>query len=128
MNSYFKSKNIFTFSNFYKKILFLFFLIILFIIFYFIFSPICLAALFDSTPKLVSKLNDAFESIEKWLLTLATPAAAVAVGVGVFMKKFSFGDEERIRVAQKLIRGSLFSYAFILAIDLILSAIKSLIS
>ena len=57
-----------------------------------------------------------------------SPAAAVAVGVGVFMKKFSFGDEERIRIAKKLIRGSLFSYAFILAINLILSAIKSLIN
>lgn len=44
------------------------------------------------------------------------------------MKKFSFGDEEKIRTGNKLIKGSLFSYAFILAIDLILSAIKSLIS
>ena len=44
------------------------------------------------------------------------------------MKKFSFGDEERIRVGKKLIHGSLFSYAFILAIDLILSAIQLLLS
>ena len=44
------------------------------------------------------------------------------------MKKFSFGDEERIRVGKKIVRGSLFSYAFILAIDLILSAIQTLIS
>lgn len=79
-------------------------------------------------PKLVSKINSAFESIESWLLKLSTPAAAVAVGTGIFMKKFSFGDEERIRLGKKIIKGSLFSYAFILAIDLILSAIKSLIS
>lgn len=82
---------------------------------------------FDSTPKIVTKLNDAFTKIEEWLLKLATPAAAIAVGTGVFMKKFSFGDEERIRIAKKLIRSSLFSYGFILAIDLILSAIKTLI-
>lgn len=82
---------------------------------------------FDSTPRIVTKLNDAFTKIEEWLLKLATPAAAVAVGTGVFMKKFSFGDEERIRIAKKLIRSSLFSYGFILAIDLILSAIKTLI-
>lgn len=82
---------------------------------------------FASTPKLVSKLEDAFEDIEGWILKLATPAAAVAVGTGVFMKKFSFGDEEKIRTGKKIIRGSLFSYAFILAIDLILSAIESLI-
>lgn len=79
-------------------------------------------------PQIVSKINSAFESIKSWLLKIATPAAAVAVGSGVFMKKFSFGDEEKIRTGKKLINGSLFSYAFILATDLILSAIKSLIS
>ena len=79
-------------------------------------------------PKLVTKLNSAFSDIEKWLIKLATPAAAVAVGTGVFMKKFSFGDEERIRLGKKVIRGSLFSYAFILVLDLILSAISSLLT
>ena len=44
------------------------------------------------------------------------------------MKKFSFGDEERIRTGKKVIRSSLFSYAFILCIDLILSAIKLLVT
>lgn len=44
------------------------------------------------------------------------------------MKKFSFGDEERIKIGKKVIRGSLFSYAFILSIDLILSAIELLVS
>lgn len=80
-----------------------------------------------ATPKIVNKLNSAFEDIESWLLKLSTPAAAVAVGAGVFMKKFSFGDEERIRTAKKIIKGSLFSYGFLLALDLILQAIKSLI-
>ena len=82
---------------------------------------------FAATPKLVSKIENAFKDIEGWILKLATPAAAVAVGTGIFMKKFSFGDEERIRTGRKIIRSSLFSYAFILAIDLILAAIKSLI-
>lgn len=78
-------------------------------------------------PQIVNKINTAFENIEKWILKISTPAAAVAVGSGVFMKKFSFGDEEKIRTGKKIIKGSLFSYGFILAIDLILSAIKSLI-
>lgn len=78
-------------------------------------------------PEIVDKINSAFESIEGWILKIATPAAAVAVGSGIFMKKFSFGDEEKIRTGKKIIKGTLFSYAFILAIDLILSAIKSLI-
>ena len=82
---------------------------------------------FAATPKLVNKIQSAFENIEKWLIKLSTPAAAVALGTGVFMKKFSFGDEERMRAGKKVIRTSLFSYALILAIDLILAAIKSLI-
>ena len=108
------------------KFLIIYSIFILFI-FILLFSNISFAGIFDNQPELVKKLNKAFEDIEGWLLTLSTPAAAVAVGVGVFMKKFSFGDEERIRIAKKLIRGSLFSYGFILAINLILSAIKSLI-
>lgn len=110
----------------FKKILFFIFSILLFsILFIFILDNFSFGA---SEPKLVYKINSAFEQIEKWLLKLATPAAAVAVGTGIFMKKFSFGDEDRIRTGKKIIKGSLFSYGFILAIDLILSAIKSLIS
>lgn len=115
---YFKNK---------KHIFMLQFFIILLTVFLFVFSNPIFARLFDSNPTLISKLNNAFETIKKWLVGLSTPAAAVSVGVGIFMKKFSFGDEERIRIAKKLIRGTLFSYAFILAIDLILSAIHSLI-
>ena len=109
-----------------RKLLFFIIFIILFsLILFFNFNTFCFAI---GEPKLIGKINSAFESIESWIIKLSTPAAAVAVGSGVFMKKFSFGDEERIRTGKKLIKGSLFSYAFILAIDLILSAIKSLIS
>ncbi len=109
-----------------KKFTFFVLFTILFLLIFIISFSINSFALGD--PKIVSKINDAFEDIESWILKIATPAAAVAVGTGVFMKKFSFGDEEKIRTGKKLIKGSLFSYAFILAIDLILSAIKSLIS
>ena len=83
---------------------------------------------FAATPKIINKLSKAFEDIESWMIKLSTPAAAVAVAVGLFMKKFSFGDEEKIRSSRKIIRGSLVSYGILLALDLILSAIKSLIS
>ena len=107
-----------------NKKLFLFIFCVIFI-FLLIFSFQNIS--FGATPKIVNTLTKAFENIEDWLLKLATPAAAVAVGVGVFMKKFSFGDEEKIRTSKKIIRGSLFSYGFLLALDLILQAIKSLI-
>ncbi len=91
----------------------------------FIFIPYSYCA---SYPKLITTLNSAFEKIESWILKLATPAAAISVGTGVLMKKFSFGDEERIRTGKRLIRGALFSYAFLLCIDLILSTINTLLS
>ena len=106
-----------------KKIFFIISIIFLSIIFIFCLSN----TTYGGTPKIVNTIQKAFEQIEEWLMKLATPAAAIAVGTGVFMKKFSFGDEERLRIGKKLIKSSLFSYAFILAIDLILSAIKSLI-
>lgn len=108
-----------------KKTFYITFTIFIFFVFLHTLSSISFAW---GDPQIVSKITSAFENIKDWLLKIATPAAAVAVGTGVFMKKFSFGDEEKIRMGKKLIKGSLFSYAFILAIDLILSAIKSLIS
>lgn len=105
-----------------KKLFYIFFILILSTILIILSNDVNAA-----TPKLVSKLESAFSNIENWIIKLSTPAAAVAVGTGIFMKKFSFGDEERIRTGKKIIRSSLFSYAFILAIDLILAAIKSLI-
>ena len=107
-----------------KKNLYIFLFAFIFFVILFFISIDSYAAY----PALVSTIFDAFETIKSWLLKIATPAAAVAVGTGIFMKKFSFGDEEKIRTGKKVIRGSLFSYAFILAIDLILSAIELLVS
>lgn len=106
-----------------RNLFFIFMMVLLFILFFFSFSSSSYAA----DPKLVTKIKSAFEKISDWMVKIATPAAAVAVGTGVLMKKFSFGDEDRIRTGKRLIRGSLFSYAFILATDLILAAIKSLV-
>ena len=99
-----------------KKIL----VISLFIII--IFSSTCFAA----TPKLITNLEKSLTTIKDWIIRLATPAAAVAIGAGIMMKKFSFGDEERITAGKRLIRNTLFSYAFILSVDLVLKAIESL--
>ena len=76
---------------------------------------------FAAYPKLISKLISAFEDIKKYIVAIATPIAAVAIGSGFLMQKFSFGDEERIRTGKKLIRTSIVSYAFILTLDFILA-------
>lgn len=111
-------------KNFSSKLLFIFIILLLTISFLFSFSTPSFAA----DPKLISKIKKAFESISDWMIKIATPAAAVAIGTGLLMKKFSFGDEDKIRTGKRLIRGSLFSYAFILATDLVLAAVKSLVS
>ncbi len=85
-------------------------------------SSTCLAA----TPKLITNLEKSLDTIKTWIIRIATPAAAVAIGAGVMMKKFSFGDEDRVVQGKKLIRSTLFSYAFILSVDLVLKALQSL--
>ena len=105
-----------------KTYLFLFF-IIFFIVFYFNLSTTS----FGAYPTLISTIMNAFNKIKTWLVKISTPAAAVAVGTGLFMRKFSFGDEEKIRTGKNLVKGYLFSYAFILVLDLILSAIQGLL-
>ena len=105
-----------------KNYLFIFF-ISFFLIFYFNLSTISNAAY----PALISTIFNAFDKIKSWLIRLATPAAAVAVGTGLFMRKFSFGDEEKISKKKNLVKGSIFSYAFILLLDLILSAVQGLL-
>lgn len=107
-----------------KKYKIIFYLLIYLIIFILFIPNFALAAY----PKLVSTISSSFTKIKEWIINIATPAAAVAVGTGILMKKFSFGDEEKIRTGKRLIRGSLFSYAFILAVDLILATIKLLIT
>lgn len=81
---------------------------------------------FAATPKLITSLEKNLSTIKDWIIRIATPAAAVAIGAGIMMKKFSFGDEERIVAGKKLIRNTLFSYAFILSVDLVLKAIETL--
>ena len=67
-----------------KKILFFICSIfLLFLVFLFSFSSISIGA----DQKLVNTLNKAFEQIEKWLIKLATPAAAVAVRYWYFYEK-----------------------------------------
>lgn len=92
-------------------------------IFTLLFTSICHCA---SDPKLVKNINSGLEKIKSWIIKISTPAAAVAIGTGVLMKKFSFGDEERIVVGKKLIKSTLFSYAFILSVDLVLNVISTL--
>lgn len=78
----------------------------------------------DHGPILVSKIKRAFERIQEYLIIVSTPAAGVAICTGLLMRKFSFGDEERIRTSKKLIRGTIFAYAFILCTKFVIDLIQ----
>ena len=67
--------------------------------FIFLSSSVIFAA---SEPKLIKTINNGLTKIKEWIIKLATPAAAVAIGTGILMKKFSFGDEERIITRKKI--------------------------
>ena len=83
--------------------------------------------IFAAEPALISTLKGAFDKLESYILKLATPVAAIAIGSGALMKKFSFGDEEKIRTGKNLIKGSIFSYTIVLCTDMILSLINTLV-
>lgn len=102
-------------------------IIVTYTIFLLIFELFNANIIFAADPKLINTLKGAFEKIESYIMKLATPIAAVAIGSGALMKKFSFGDEEKIRTGKKLIRGSIFSYGFVLCTDMILSLVSTLV-
>ena len=108
----------------YKKRYYFLFIIFIIILIFFSLSPFA----YGAYPKLISKLTDAFDKIASYIVAIATPAAGVAIGSGFLMQKFSFGDEERIRIGKKLVRTSIISYAFILLLELILTAIQTILT
>lgn len=81
----------------------------------------------QSSPRLIKKIQKAFEKIQSYILIVATPIAGVAISTGLIMRKFSFGDEEKIRTSKKLIRGTIYSYAFILSTKFVLEFIQTLL-
>lgn len=93
-----------------------------------IFMYVFMSISFASTAEIVTRVDKALSTISKWIVKISTPAAAVAIGSGLLMKKFSFGDEDRILAGKKLIRNTIFSYSFVLVIDLVLDAIKSIMT
>ena len=99
------------------------FTIAFFVIFFSFIYLINIYAMTDKSPILVNKFKRAFEKIQEYLILIATPAAGVAICTGLLMRKFSFGDEERVRTAKKLIRGTIIAYALIISTKLILNFI-----
>lgn len=96
-----------------------------------VFCVLIVTASFAATvkyPVIMNNLSAALTKIQSWLVTIATPAAAIGVITGVLIKKFSFGDVERMLTGRRLIRSSFVSYGVVVGIDLILKAITTFVT
>ncbi len=80
-----------------------------------------------TTPTLVTKLTTVFNKIQGYLVKLAVPIAGVAIASGVLIRKFSFGDEEKLKIGKRMIINAIVGYAIILSIDLIIKFVDALI-
>lgn len=80
-----------------------------------------------SDPTLVTKINSALKKIQGYLVKFATPAAGVAIASGVLMRKFSFGNEEKMAIGKKIIVNAIIGYAIVLSIDLIIKFVDALV-
>lgn len=80
-----------------------------------------------TTPTLVTRLDSALDDIQDYLVRISTPAAGVAICVGVLMRKFSFGDEEKMRIGKRVIFNAVICYGIILSVDLIIKFVDSVL-
>lgn len=78
-------------------------------------------------PTLVNKLNTALKEIQSYLVKLSTPAAGVAIATGALIRKFSFGDEEKMRIGKKVIVNAIFCYGIILSLNLIIKFVETIL-
>lgn len=98
--------------------------VLIMLCFMFIFMGEVFAA---STPTLVNKLNSALKKILDYLEKIAPAAAGVAIASGVMVRKFSFGDEQKLILGKRIIVNAIIGYGIILLIDVILKFVDSLV-
>lgn len=85
------------------------------------------STLYAATPTLVNKLNTALKRILEYLEKLAPAAAGVAIASGVMVRKFSFGDEQKLILGKRIIINAIIGYGIILLIDVILKFVDGLV-
>ena len=107
-----------------KKIVnnFSYVLIVLFIL------TITCSSIYGATDQtLVTKINSALKKIQGYLVKISLPAAGVAIASGVLIRKFSFGNEEKMVMGKKIIVNAIVGYAIVISIDLILKFVDAVI-
>lgn len=88
-------------------------------------ADVVLAA--SQTPTLITKIGSAFKEIKEYLIKLAGPIAAVAIVVGIIIRKLSFGDEEKMVIGKRVIVNAIGGYFVILLVDFIIKFVEALV-
>ena len=83
--------------------------------------------IYGADPTLVTRLNSALKKIQDYFVKISAPAAGVAIAVGVMMRKFSFGDDEKMRIGKKIIFNAVVCYGIIISTDLIIKFVDSVL-
>ena len=65
--------------------------------------------------------------MQGYLVKLSTPAAGVAIATGALIRKFSFGDEEKMRIGKRIIVNAIICYGIILSLNLIIKFIETIL-
>ena len=113
---------------FYLKSKILFSVLIFFTIIIFSISTSSVyAASSTSTPSLVTKINNAFTKIQKYLVKISIPICGVCIISGILLRKLCFGDEQKAILGKRMIINSIIGYAAIQSIDVIIKFIDSVI-
>ena len=75
-----------------------------------------------------SEVGDIFNYVQSKLLQLSGAGLVIAVAIGVFMRKFSMGKQDKIETGNKLIRDSLIGFTFLNSMPVVVKTIMGLTS
>lgn len=68
-------------------------------------------AAIDTSKDIFQEAAEIIDNVKGNILALSTGAVTIAVGCGVFMKKFSMGKQDKIEMGNKLIKDSIIGFA-----------------
>ena len=78
----------------------------------------------DEIDNIGDEAENILNEVQGWIMRLSTFAVIIAVGSGVFIKKFSMGKQDKIELGNKLIRDSIIGFLVLNSMPIILKTIQ----
>ena len=79
----------------------------------------------DGGDGIEATIDDGMAKIQGLMFKFSTGAVVIAVGCGVFIKKFSMGKQDKIELGNKLIRDSIIGFIVLNAMPIIATTIQN---